>query len=159
MIAALLLQASVPRLADPAGSAACQVAKTQHDPVTKARACIALSPDRMYDGLYIDGFEGQFFLEGVHDPNAAHRATDTWIILRRRDLADIVRYPAGYRRPDIYQPTVYRLRFRGAEPSDGACRFGVKPMRLCYGHMGMMPKLVVADRIVSADYVGDLPRQ
>ena len=157
--ASLLLAQAAAATAPKVDDVAYKAARKDGDTVARDRACIALAPDRAYEGLYLDAFEGQRFFEDVTNPADLPERWDVTIDQRPGAIVRAATFPASYVAPLTYRPRLFRVRFIGAAPVEGACQFGGHPLRLCYGHMGMVPQLVVADRILSAEYVGDLPEQ
>ncbi|WP_156349024.1 MULTISPECIES: hypothetical protein [unclassified Sphingomonas] len=124
----------------------------EFDAFIGARRCYDFAPPKSYDGIYIDEFEGQRFVPQERLNGRYDQVPRIWFSMDER--SDLRIEPlVGMQRTDKGdgRTRVWRVRFVGREPK----RTGR------YGHMGMSRRMVLIDRLVSADqlatYDGYLP--
>ncbi|MEG3165431.1 hypothetical protein U1701_12585 [Sphingomonas sp. PB2P19] len=154
MLLALLLQAAAPPPSVPPNP--CHRVEMHGD--TKVivglgdRFCVDLQPPRTYEGIWVDYFEGQAFVEGATtlsavDPRHAYPWFNT-----ENPLKSFER-PGFTGRGYVYGHG-YKVRFVGRQARDMN-----RPTLAGYGHLGMSPGLIVLDELLSIEDLGPLNPQ
>ncbi|KQM28695.1 MULTISPECIES: hypothetical protein [unclassified Sphingomonas] len=148
LLAALLLQAAaspdaklrrlvrVPPCAREAGEGSRKYLVYRGD-----RICVDLDLPRVYEGIWIDEFEGQAFAEGANsraDLNPTNRLP--W--LNTYEALTPFTKPAGSK--GLYYGRLYKVRFVGRQAVD----MKREPM-LGYGHFNLSPGLIVLNEMLS----------
>ena len=106
------------------------------------RNCNDWQSPRVFDGIYVDEFEGQRFLEGAKSAERYVSRDRVWLNLdHRTQLGPLVPI-----RPDDGKTRVYHVRFSGRKTA--------RPGR--YGHFGMSSEEIVVDRILQARLVSTI---
>jgi hypothetical protein len=109
--------------------------------------CITFLPQREFDGLWINDFEGSTFLEGAHvlaDASVRHAPRDVWLEIER------ARFPAIT--PPLLRSHVFRVRFRGR-----AAAYAYPQSIAGYGHMNAFGRLVAVDEVLTIKDLGPAP--
>lgn len=116
------------------------------------RVCRLFHAPRVYEGVWIDEFEGSRFVEGAHGYDEARRrpVSDTtvyWLAIdEKSDIAKLV--PRRY-------GTAYRVRLIAQEmrPERERTRFSLPG----FGHMGMWHRSVLLNDVRSAEVIRTAP--
>jgi hypothetical protein len=117
------------------------------------RVCTEWGPEREFEGLWIDEFEGQRFLEGassLSDVGEGRRAVNIWFSTDAQ-----TRFPASFDRSRSRGKfrTVYRVKFRGR-----ATPVIERPSVLeGYGHLGVSNGEVLAREVLAIEALPEGP--
>jgi len=144
MLTALLLQAVAPHLRMPERPP-CILAGA-----ITARNCFAQKPQRTYEGIWVNHFEAQLFVDGAHeiaqvDPHKSYPWFST-----NDPLKPFVRPGVIAGRGYVFGHA-YRVRFLGREARD----MDRKPLA-GYGHLDMFPGLVILDEMLALEDLGPM---
>lgn len=109
------------------------------------RICVDLDMPRVYEGIWIDEFEGQAFAEGANS-----RADLKLKPAMRRPWFNTYEALKPFTKPvrngGPYNGRLYKVRFVGRQ----AVNMNREPLR-GYGHFNMWPGLIVLDEVLSIE--------
>jgi len=109
------------------------------------RACVDFAEPRTYQGIWINEFEGSRYFDGARDLAEVAKMDDrVWFSFDEK-----TQWP-GEARHELYR--AYKVIFDGRQARDMK-----RPPLEGYGHFGMSPGLVLADRVVSIEDIGPAP--
>ena len=113
------------------------------------RVCVDFEPPRIFEGLWIDAFEGSSFIAGARSlADRPATGESVWLTIDAES-----RVPARFRRAR-YPAQVYRVRFRGR----GARDMHRRPLE-GYGHLGMSAGVVLVDEMLAMESLGPVRRR
>ncbi len=144
ILAALLLQTVAPL---PPRLDHCYRTERQGDEVVEVyvgdRACVPLKAPLIYDGIWIDEFEGQNFVEGATSVRTLNRDQSTPWFATDDPVEPFVK-PAPLNKAARFGRNLYRVRFIRRQAIDMHRKppFG-------YGHMGSSEGLILLDKMLS----------
>jgi len=108
------------------------------------RNCVDLAPATEMDGVWVNELEGSAFYEGARCiADVSARKSTVWFTIDNETAL-----PHGFTK---HYGLAYRVKIVGRKARDMHRR----PLE-GYGHMGVSPGLVVADKIIRADLLGPM---
>ncbi len=126
--------------------------QAEWDAFIGARRCYAFAPPRIYDGVFVDEFEGQRFVPDDWPDGRRYSAPDIWFEMdEKSDLRVEPLVGIGDTKMADDRSRLWRVRFVGRETA--------RPGH--YGHLGVSRRMILVDRLLIAKpiaiYDGYLP--
>lgn len=98
------------------------------------RNCYRFGPEKEFDGIYFDEFEGQFFIEGARP--ATHYKLKELVWLTIDDKTDL----NGHELSAPLKSRIWHIKFVGRKTK----------VKAFYGHGGVFENEIIVDKILSA---------